>query len=156
MAQRVTPAWHEVPTGTVVSSGPVSVTEELLEVLVARGGFVHPLFTDVAYVREHSPLPERPLPGTALLHLMGGLAEQSGLLDGSVLALLGFGDVSFEAPALVGDSIRLDLEIGTTVPTSRPGRELLALHWRAVRDADGTILARAEARMLVRRPGSPA
>ncbi len=152
MARGVTTPWHELAPDTVVRCGPVEITEELLQTLVERGGFVHPLFTDPDYVRDHSPLPERPLPGTALLHLMGGLAEQSGVLDGTVLALLGFGQVAFEAPALVGDRVRLDLGIGTLAPTSKAGREVLTLRWQAVRDGDDTVLARAEARMLVRRP----
>lgn len=152
MAEGLTGAWHSVEVGTVLTGDPVTVTDDLVQGLVELGGFVHPLFTDPDYVRDHSPLPGRPLPGTALLHLMGGLAEQSGVLDGTVLALLGFGEVAFAAPAMVGDRVRLELEIGATTPTSKPGREVLELSWRAVRDPDGAVLARAVARMLVQRP----
>ena len=107
-------AWHELDEGTEIESPPLPVTEELVEALVRLGGYVHPLFTDPEYVRTSSPLPARPLPGAAVLYLMGGLAEQCEVLDGSVLALLGFDDVRFRSPAVAGDVLRLRLRIGGT------------------------------------------
>lgn len=144
-------AWHELPEGTEIESPEVPVTEDLVDDLVRLGGYVHPLFTDPGYVRTHSPLPGRPLPGAAVLHLMGGLAEQCEPLDGSVLALLGYDQVRFLAPALAGDSLRLRMRLGPTAPTARAGREVLRLDWTAVR-SDGTVVAEAAVRMLVRRP----
>ena len=144
-------AWHELPEGTEIESPPLPVTEELVEALVRLGGYVHPLFTDPEYVRTSSPLPARPLPGAAVLHLMGGLAEQCEVLDGSVLALVGFEDVRFRSPALAGDVLRLRLRIGDTEPTGRAGREHLRLGWSMERE-DGTVVAEAGARMLVARP----
>lgn len=143
--------WHQLPAGTVVSSPAVHVTEHLVDQLVQLGGYVHPLFTDPDYVRQTSPLPGRPLPGAAVLHLMGGLAEQCGVLDGSVLALVGFDNVRFVSPALVGDQLRLELTLVGTQPTARPGREVLQLVWSAVR-ADGSLVAEAHANLLVARP----
>jgi acyl dehydratase len=144
-------AWHELPPGTEFESADLPVTEQLVEDLVRLGGYVHPLFTDPDYVRTTSPLPARPLPGGAVLHLMGGLAEQCEALDGSVLALLGYDQVRFRAPALAGDSLRLRMRLGPTTPTGRPGREELRLDWSAVR-SDGTVVAEAAVRMLVARP----
>lgn len=143
--------WHQVPEGTEIESPPVTVTDQLVEDLVRLGGYVHPLFTDPEYVRTSSPLPARPLPGSAVLHLMGGLAEQCAVLDGSVLALVGFADVRFRSPALAGDVLRLRLRIGGTTPTGRGGREELRLDWSMNRQ-DGTVVAEATARMLVARP----
>jgi acyl dehydratase len=143
--------WHELAEGTVIDSPTVEVTDELVGELVRLGGYVHPLFTDPDYVRTSSPLPARPLPGAAVLHLMGGLAEQCEVLDGTVLALLGFDGVRFRSPALAGDVLRLRLTIGDTVPAGRAGREELALGWTMVRE-DGSVVAEASARMLVARP----
>lgn len=144
-------AWHELPEGTEFESAELPVTEQLVDDLVRLGGYVHPLFTDPDYVRTSSPLPARPLPGGAVLHLMGGLAEQCEALDGSVLALLGYDQVRFRAPALAGDSLRLRMRLGPTTPGGRPGREELRLDWSAVR-SDGTVVAEAVVRMLVARP----
>ncbi len=144
-------AWHEVPEGFEIESPPLTVSEELVDDLVRLGGYVHPLFTDPEYVRTRSPLPARPLPGAAVLHLMGGLAEQCEALDGTVLALRGFDEVRFRAPAVAGDVLHLRLRIGSTRPTGRTGREELRLGWTMVRD-DGTVVAEADARMLVARP----
>lgn len=143
--------WHELPRATVVRSPALELTEQLVDDLVRIGGYVHPLFTDADYVRTQSPLPGRPVPGAGILHLMGGLAERCGVLDGSVLALLGFKDVRFASPALVGDVLTLELSVESSHPTGRHGREELVLRWRAVR-TDGSLVAEALARMLVARP----
>lgn len=140
--------WHELGPGQVVIAGRRTVTEALIEQMVAFGGYVHPLFQDETYVREHSPLPARPLPGSAVLHLLGGLAEQSGVLDATVLALLGFDSVRFRSPAVAGDTLALELAVLGLTPAAKPGRQLLRLRWRGVRD-DGDLVVEAIAVMLV-------
>lgn len=147
----MTRPWHQLPMGTVVRGPSLEVTEQLVDDLVRLAGYAHPLFTDADYVRTRSPFPARPLPGAAVLHLMGGLAEQCGVLDGTVLALLGFREVRFASPALVGDVLTLELGLVERLPTPRAERAELVLHWRAVRP-DGSLVAEATARMLVAGP----
>lgn len=144
----VTRPWHELPLGTVVRGPSIEVTEELADELIRRGGYVHPLFTDPEFLRTKSPFASRPLPGAAVLYLMGGLAERCGVLDDTVLALLGFRDVEFVSPAVVGDTLTLELSIVDCIATSRKGRGELVLRWRALR-SDESLVAEATARMLV-------
>ena len=55
--------------------------------LISHGGFTHPLFTDPEFAAA-SAFGKTPLPGQAVLMVMGGLLEQSGRFDDNVIALL--------------------------------------------------------------------
>jgi acyl dehydratase len=123
---------------------------DLMRVLIERGGYVHPLFVDPEYAAA-SELGRTPLPGPAVLLLIGGLAEQSGRFDGTVIALVGFDEVRFLAPAFEGDLVHADVEV--LEREDRSGRRgLLTMRWRMLRD-DGAVLCDARARMLFAREG---
>lgn len=151
MAATVTPSapWHELAAGTVVTGPAVEVSESLVATLVDLGGYVHPLFHDDTYRRTHSPLSAAPLPGSAVLHLLGGLAEQCGALDDTALVLLGFQEVRFVSPLLAGDTLTLELKVLDTRPTSS-GRAVLQMQWRGLRGTDVVVTALAS--MLVQPP----
>lgn len=128
-------------TGTVAMRTPsVLLTEELVGTLVDRGGYTHPLF--------HPDDPaRRPLPGQAVLLLMGGLVEQSGVLDHAI-AMLEIRRARFTATALPGASLHVEVEPGEATPT-RSGKASQVVTWTAYDDEDTTI-AEAEVLMLVR------
>lgn len=121
----------------------LEVTESLRASLVAIGGYTHPLFTQP----DELALPGgKPLPGQAVLLLMGGLVEQAERLDDAV-ALLGLREVSFRRPSVPGTTLTVRVEVlGHTA--TRGGRRRREMRWQAV-DAKGTVLVEAIALMLV-------
>lgn len=125
-----------------------TVTESLVTLLTSLGGYTHPLFTDATYVAA-SPFPSSPLPGQAVLLLLGGLAEQSDAFDESVVALVGFDDVAFRRPALQGDTLRLGQEVVALDRAAAGDRGVVTLAWRCTNQRDEVVLE-ARARMLVR------
>ena len=131
---------------TVHATPSRTVTAADADALVGVGGYVHPLFTDPAHLAA-SPFAARPLPGQGLLLMMGGLAEQTDVYDDRTVALLGFERVVFHAPALEGDTLHVEIEA-----LEPDGERVTRWTWRALR-ADGTLLAEATPRFLVRRPG---
>jgi len=117
----------------------VPVTEDLVGTLVETGGYTHSLF--------HAGDPaRRPLPGQAVLLLMGGLVEQSGVLDHAV-ALLEMRSVRFNAMVRPGARLRVEVRGETPEPTHGE-RARQWLTWTAY-DED-TMVAEAEVLMLVR------
>jgi hypothetical protein len=129
--------------GDTFATPAVAVTEQLRADLVRLGGFTHPLFTRP----EKVMLPEgSPLPGQAVLLLMGGLVEQSGRLDDAI-ALLGMREVRFRRPAIPGTRIRVTVEVVSCSPYS-PGRAVCEMRWDAADDT-GAALAQATVQMLV-------
>jgi acyl dehydratase len=132
---------------TVRSPGR-TLTARDADALVALGGYTHPLFTSPT-PPVGSPFGARPLPGQALLLLMGGLAERSGVYDEATLALVGFDLVRFHAPLLVGQRLAVEVQ-PPAAPATEGERRTQTSVWRAVRDDDGTLLAEAVPRFLVR------
>lgn len=116
----------------------VEVTAETIATLVETGGYTHPLFqrTD----------PGRPLPGQGLFLLMGGLVEQSGVLDHAI-AMVEVTRVSFRKMVVAGTSVQVRLEPGESRTTSS-GKTLQDWTWTAV-DVEGDTLAVAEVLMLL-------
>lgn len=111
--------------------------------LVEVGGYTHPLFTDPAYAAA-SPFGATPVPGEGVLHLMGGLIEQSERFDDTTIALIGFEQVTFSAPAFEGDEIRVECDVVAKEPRGR-----MTFLWRCVNQRDETLVT-AGARMLFR------
>ncbi len=131
---------------TVHRSPDLTVEPAAAATLIALGGYVHPLFTDPGFL-EASPFAARPLPGQALLLLMGGLAEQCGAYDERTLALLGLDEVVFHRAAVDGDTFHVEVE---QRPAGAADGRVTSWWWRAVR-ADGVLLGEATARFLMRR-----
>lgn len=126
--------------------------EEAASTLVRLGGYTHPLFTDPEFAAR-GPFGRAPVPGEALLLLMGGLVEQTERFDDTTLALLGFDEVRFLAPGFPGDTVRVDVEVAAKEQRSEGRRGVMTMLWRCANDR-GQILVEATARMLFRLEGA--
>src|SRR5207245_199054 len=111
---------------------------------IGIGGYVHPIFTDAEFVAR-TPLGRTPLPGEAVLLIMGGLAEQTERFDDTTIALVGFDQVRFVAPVFAGDEVHLDVEIVGKEPSRTTG--VLVMRWTCL-GSDGGVRCEAVARML--------
>lgn len=126
-----------------VSTPALQVTADLATTLVETGGYTHPLF--------HPGDPAaRPLPGQAVLLLMGGLVEQSGVLDHAI-ALLEIRRARFTAMVRPGARLRVEVVAGLAEPASR-GRARQEVTWTAYDDDKDEAVAIADVLMLVRDP----
>lgn len=138
--------YDDLAVGDSFETPSRTVDAETVRELVATGGYTHPLFTDEAYAAA-SPLGATPLPGQAVLLLMGGLVEQSGRFDETVIALTGLDRVGFRTPAFAGDTIRVAVTVEAKEPSRSGGRGTLVMQW-ACRNQRDELVAEATARML--------
>jgi acyl dehydratase len=141
--------YDDLAVGDSFETPTRTVDDETVRSLITTGGYTHPLFTDPAFAAA-SPFGRTPLPGQALLLIMGGLVEQSGRFDETVIALTGFDDVRFVAPAVAGDTLRVFVEVKAKEPSR--SRATLVMRWRCLHERDETV-AEATARMLFRLQG---
>ena len=132
----------------VVYPSPVLVlTGEHIEAMTGLGGYTHPIFTDPELRARRFDAPI--ISGGMLVFLAGGLAERSGLFEEPTLVLTGFESVSFRCPAMLGDSIRVDISV---LERGRKGdRCFIAMQWSIMRD-DGVELAVAKPTFLFSPP----
>lgn len=129
--------------GDNFATGAVDITERMRREMVSIGGFTHPLFTRPGEVS----LPQgSPLPGQAVLLLMGGLVEQSGRLTDAI-ALMGMREVRFRRPVVPGDRMHVMVNVIAQSPHS-PGRAICDMRWAAV-SGTGRTHVEAEIQMLV-------
>jgi acyl dehydratase len=126
--------------GAVFTGPSVSVTEDHVEIVRNVGGYTHSLFTDPAFVRRRGIFPAQPVPAEWTLFLLGGLAEQTGVFDDTVIALVGIDEVRFPAPAMVGDSVSLEMVVVSRTEVKEGRRGLVELGWRAVNQRGLAVL----------------
>lgn len=136
-------------TGAFYSGGSVKLTEEHRELIVGPGGYTHPLFTDLDYVKNQSSFPSAPVPGQFTLFLLGGMAENSGLFGDDVVALIAIDEVRFSSPALIGDTVELKMSLIEC--DRRPNRSTgtISLKWLAANHRGEEVL-RCNVTMLVK------
>jgi len=121
----------------------MDITEELRADVVKLGGFTHPLFARPDEVRLSQG---SPLPGQAVLLLLGGLVERSDRLH-DALVLVGMREVRFRRPVVVGTRMRVGVEVISETAGS-PGRALREMLWTAL-DSAGAEMIRAIVSMQV-------
>jgi acyl dehydratase len=132
------------------STPPVEVTQSLIDGLVGLGGYTHPLFNPGA--RQLSEGTRAPMPGQGVLLLMGGLVEQSGLLDHAI-ALLELREVRFLKMLKAPTTLHVEITPGASKTTSS-GKTIQHYQWTAI-DAVGTRILEAQATMLTHKPPAP-
>jgi len=145
--------FEKLEVGECFFSPTRTLDEASVRTLIQASGFTHPLFTDPEYAKT-SEFGRTPVPGQAILAVMGGLVEQTGRFDHNVVALTGFDAVHFLKPAFAGDTIRTEVEVIAKEPTPSGTHGILVMSWRCVRTG-GDKIADATARMLLNRETRP-
>jgi acyl dehydratase len=130
-----------------------TLDDETVHGLIGLSGFTHPLFTDPEFAKA-SGFGRTPLPGQAVLLLMGGLVEQTGRFDGTVIALTGFDAVRFLRPVFSGDCVMTEVEVVGKEATPSGSHGVLVMAWRCVKEG-GERVAEATARMLCMKESRP-
>lgn len=105
------------------------------------------LHLDAAWSQE-TEFGERLVNSMFTLSTMVGLSV-SQLTQGTIVANLGFGDVSFPAPVRIGDTLYAETRVAGTRPSaSRPGQGIVELA-HTMRNQRGEIVAQATRRTLM-------
>jgi acyl dehydratase len=118
---------------------PEYTLDERADAITAWAGYVFPLFTDEAFARR-AGFAGRPVPGELVLLVLGGLAEQTGVFDETTLALTGLDSVRFLTPALVGDTVRLVMEVSEKRQSDSGRRGFVTFAWTCRNQRDEVVL----------------
>ena len=141
--------FEDFRVGEVFRTPGKTMTEGAIAMMVGLGGFTIPLFNDEEYARP-TPFGSRIAPGRLTLVVMGGLEEQIGIYDDTVIALLGLDKVRFKAPLKAGDTIHVEFEVIDLKETSKPDRGIM-VHKSKCLNQRGEVLIECEATHLMRR-----
>jgi acyl dehydratase len=142
--------FEEFEVGTVYEHRPGRTVTEADNVLFTTLTMnTQPLHLDAAASAGEAPFRERLVNSMFTLSTLVGLSV-SQLTLGTIVANLGFSDVSFPAPVRVGDTLYAEtLVAAKRLSTSRPGAGVVSLAHTA-RNQHGAVVAAATRATLVR------
>jgi acyl dehydratase len=142
--------FEEFEVGTVYEHRPGRTVTEADNVLFTTLTMnTQPLHLDAHESGSTPPFNERLVNSMFTFSTLVGLSV-SQLTLGTIVANLGFSEVSFPAPVRLGDTLYAETLVADKRPSaSRPGEGVVSLEHIA-RNQDGTVVARALRKTLVR------
>jgi acyl dehydratase len=132
-------SYDNLKVGDRFASPPVRLAADRAEEMIRWAGYVHPLFSDPSFA-ETVGFHGRLVPGELVLLFLGGLAEQTGVFDDTTIALVEFDHVTFKTPALIEDTIRLEIEVTGKRLSSSGRRGFVTFNWICRNQSDAVIL----------------
>ncbi len=142
--------FEEFEVGTIYEHRPgrtVTETDNVLFTTLTMN--TQPLHLDAHASSQQPPFHERLVNSMFTLSTLVGLSVGQ-LTQGTIVANLGFSEVSFPAPVRHGDTIYAETLVVDKRPSaSRPGEGIVTLEHLA-RNQDGVVVAKAVRQTLVR------
>jgi acyl dehydratase len=129
--------FEEFEIGDVVETTARTVTETDIVLFAGLSGDYNQIHTDVEFTKG-TRYGERVAHGLLGLSIASGLAAQLGLIEGTVEAFTGL-EWKFRGPILIGDTIRVRLEVKRKKEMSRLGGGFVVLDVAVLNQRDETV-----------------
>lgn len=134
--------------GNCYESQARTVTEADVVTFAGLSGDYNPLHTDAEFGRSN-PFGERIAHGMLVLSMATGMAQWTGIFEGTTLALMEQ-VVRYKAPVKFGDTVHLELEVIEKKPSSKPDRGVVRFAAR-VFNQRGEVVQEGEWTCLMKR-----
>src|SRR5260370_28457707 len=125
-----------------------TVGDSEISQFVALGGFFEELFISEEYVKKGSLYPKRFAPGALIFSFTEGLIILSGCIHGVGLALVSVDNMTFKRPLFAGDTMKVQVEVTESRPTSRGDRGIVTFRHREMNQHGEEVVARTRQRLL--------
>lgn len=112
--------FEEFQPGTKVVSQGRTITEADIVNFAGLSGDYNQIHVDEAYARA-TPVGRRVAHGLCVVAIASGLAVQTGIMEGTVMAFREMLEWKFTAPVFIGDTISVELEVLDTKALPRLG-----------------------------------
>ncbi len=143
--------YEDFKVGDRFTTQAKTITEGAITVMVGLGGYTVPIFTNEEYART-TIFKGRIAPGRMTIFMAGGLEEQLGIFDETVVALIGIDKVRFKNPLRAGDTIKVEIEIIDKRETKNPEQGIV-INKESCLNQRGEIILEAEAtHLMMRKP----
>ena len=127
--------FEEFALGQKVRSAGRTVTETDIVGFAGLSGDFNQIHTDAAYAKS-APFGQRVAHGLCVLSIASGLAVQTGIMEGTVLAFREIIEWKFSLPVFIGDTIHVEIEVLETKAIPRLGGGAVTISLD-VRNQDG-------------------
>ena len=118
--------FEEFAVGQKVTTAGRTVTEHDIVSFAGLSGDFNQIHTDAEYARG-TPFGQRIAHGLCVLSIASGLATQTGIMEGTVLAFREVNEWKFSLPTFIGDTIHVELEVVETKALPRLGGGAITL-----------------------------
>lgn len=118
--------FEEFSAGQKVATMGRTVTEADVVSFAGLSGDFNQIHTDAAYA-QGTPYGRRIAHGLCVLSIASGLAVQTGIMEGTVLAFREILEWKFSQPVFFGDTIHVVMEVVETKPLPRLGAGAVVL-----------------------------
>jgi 3-hydroxybutyryl-CoA dehydratase len=112
--------FDEFEPGQLIQSAGRTITESDIVAFAGLSGDFTQIHTDAEFSRG-TPFGQRVAHGLLVLSVASGLAAQTGVLEGTVIAFREINEWKFIKPVFIGDTVRVTLEVKETKELRRIG-----------------------------------
>jgi 3-hydroxybutyryl-CoA dehydratase len=112
--------FEEFAVGQKVRTAGRTVTETDIVSFAGLSGDFNQIHVDAAYAKA-GPFGQRVAHGLCVLSIASGLAVQTGIMEGTVLAFREINEWKFSLPVFIGDTIHVEIEVLEIRPIARLG-----------------------------------
>lgn len=142
--------FEQFRVGDVLESPGRTLTESDITAFAGLSGDYNPLHTDAVYAAA-SGYGQRIAHGLLLLAIASGLATRTGALEGTAVGLREM-SCKFSAPAYIGDTLRVRLDVIETAPLRRLNVGNVTVQFRVINQTGATLVRGQWAVLVQMRP----
>lgn len=144
--------FEEFESGQVVTTPGRTITEADIVHFAGLSGDFNQMHVDAAY-SEKSYFGKRVAHGLLVLSIASGLAVQTGLMEGTVIAFREINEWKFLKPVFIGDTVHATLEIIETKALRRIGGGSVTIEVRVKNQDDEDVMKGIWIALIASRPG---
>lgn len=131
--------FEEYEEGAKIMSAGRTVTETDIVNFAGLSGDYNYIHTD-AEAAKQTPVGERMAHGLLGFSIASGLAVQTGIMEGTIMAFREISKWKFVNPILIGDTIRVDMQVTETKPIPRLGGGMVSIEMTVINQKDETVM----------------
>lgn len=143
--------YEEFELGAIYDTQARTITEADVVSFAGLSGDFNPIHTD-AEAAKNGPFGERIAHGMLTVAMATGMANMTGLMAGTTIALMEQ-NVKYKGAVKFGDTVRLQMEVIEKRETSKPDRGVVKLAARVLNQRDELVVDMVWTQLMKRQGG---
>lgn len=131
--------FEEFEADIQITSVGRTVTESDVVTFAGLSGDFNQIHTDSEY-SQNTPFKQRVAHGLLVLSIASGLAVQTGVLVGTIIAFREISDWKFVKPVFLGDTVRVVMKVEQTKALPRVGGGIILLELDVLNQRDESVM----------------
>ena len=145
--------FEEFTVGQKIITAGRTIGEYDVAAFAGLSGDFNQIHTDAEYAR-HTPFGQRVAHGLLSVAVVSGLATQTGVMTGTVIAFREIAEWKFSRPVFFGDTIHAILEVVATKPLARLGGGAVEIVVSVLNQKEEVVMSGRWTVLIQSRPGS--